>query len=112
MGQIGRKMADGRLLFQALDSGAEARADSGGEEKADSGTEEANSGSHYDHDDPLNVGAGITVGVAMTLLLAFIVCYKVTDEVIADLLYLIDHICPKPNGCCRTLYNSKGFSRF
>ena len=74
------------------------------EEKADSeAEEEADTGSHYDHNDPLYAGAGITVGVAMTLLLAFIVHHKLTNEAIADLLYLIDHICPKPNRCCRTL---------
>ena len=67
------------------DSGAEARVDSE-EEKADSGAEEADSGSHYEYNDPLYAGAGITVSVAMTLLLAFIVCYKLTSEVIADLL--------------------------
>jgi len=56
-----------------------------------------------DHDEPLYTGAAITVGVVMTLLLAFIVCHKLTNEAISDLLYLIDLICPKPNRCCKTL---------
>ena len=69
---------------EKADSGAE-EADSGAEE-ADSGAEEVDSGSHYEYNDPLYVGAGITVSVAMTLLLAFIVHYRLTSEVIADLL--------------------------
>ena len=69
---------------EKADSGAE-EADSGAEE-ADSGAKEVDSGSHYEYNDPLYAGAGITVSVAMTLLLAFIVHYKLTSEVIADLL--------------------------
>ena len=69
--------------------------------------EEADSGSDYGHDDPLYAGAAITVGVAMTLILAFIVRHKLTNEAISDLLFLIDHICPKPNRCCKTLYKFK-----
>lgn len=87
--------------------------DSGAEEKADDGAEEdADSESHHEHDDPLYRGAAITVGVAMTLLLAFIVRHKLTNEAIADLLYLIDHLCPKPNRCCKTLYKFKKFFSF
>ena len=71
--------------------------------------EETDSESHYEHDDPLYAGAVITVGVAMTLLLAFIVRHKLTNEAISDLLYLIDHMCPKPNRCCKTLYKFKEF---
>ena len=48
----------------------------------------------------------------MTLLLAFVVRHKLSNEAIADLLYLIDHICPKPNRCCRTLYKFKKFFSF
>ena len=74
--------------------------------------EEADSGLHYEHDDPLYAGAAITVGVAMTLLLAFVVRHKLTNEAISDLLYLIDHLCPKPNRCCKTLYKFKKFFSF
>ena len=98
---------------EEADSGAEEKADSEAEEKADSGAEDdADSGSHHEHDDPLYAGAAITVGVAMTLLLAFIVRHKLTNEAIADLLYLIDHLCPKPNRCCKTLYKFKKFFSF
>ena len=48
----------------------------------------------------------------MTLLLAFIVRHKLTNEAISDLLYIIDHICPKPNKSCKTLYNFKKFFSF
>ena len=81
-------------------------ADSGAEE-ADSGAEEdADRGSHHEHDDPLYRGAAITVGVAMALLLAFIVRHKLTNEMIADLLYLIDHLCPSQTGVARHCTNS------
>jgi len=66
----------------------------------------------YDHDEPLYPGAAITVGVVMTLVLAFVVRHKLTNEAISDLLYLIDHICPKPNRCCKTLYKFKKFKKF
>ena len=93
---------------QEADSGAEQEADSGAEQEADSGAEqEAN-----EYNEPLYPGAAITVSIAMTLLLAFIVCHKLSNEAIADLLYLIDHICPKPNRCCRTLYKFKKFFSF
>ena len=45
----------------------------------------------------------------MTLILAFVVRHKLTNEAISDLLFLIDHICPKPNRCCTNL---KSFSHF
>ena len=98
---------------EEADSGAEEKADSESEEKADSGAEDdADSGSHHEHDDPFYAGAAITVGVAITLLLAFIVRHKLTNEAIADLLYLIDHLCPKPNRYCKTLYKFKKFFSF
>ena len=62
--------------------------------------------------DPLYPGASITVSVTMTLLLAFIVCHKLTNEAISDLLYIVDYICPKPNKSCKTLYNFKKFFPF
>ena len=100
-------------LEQEADNGEEQEADSGEEQEADSGEEqEANSGSHCEYDEPLYPGAAITVSIAMTLLLAFVVRHKLSNEAIADLLYLIDHICPKPNRCCRTLYKFKKFFSF
>ena len=74
--------------------------------------EENDSEPQYDHDDPLYPGAEITVGVFMTLLLAFAVRHKLTNEALSDLLYLMDHICPKPNRCCKTLYKFKKFFSF
>ena len=74
--------------------------------------EEADSGSDYGHDDPLYAGAAITVGVAMTLIMAFIVRHKLTNEAISDLLFLIDHICPKPKRCCKLCTNLKKFFSF
>ena len=71
--------------------------------------EEADSGSHYRHDDPLYAGAAITVGVAMTLLLAFIIRHKLTNEAISDLLYLS---VPSPTGVAKHCTNLKSFSRF
>ena len=98
---------------QEADSGEEQEADSGEQQEADSGEQqEANSGSHCEYDEPLYPGAAITVSIAMTLLLAFVVHHKLSNEAIADLLYLIDHICPKPNRCCRTLYKFKKFFFF
>ena len=102
---------------QEADSGAEQEADSGAEQEADSGAEqETDSGAEQqepnEYDEPLYPGAAITVSIAMTLLLAFIVCHKLSNEAIADLLYLIDHICPNPNRCCRTLYKFKKFFSF
>ena len=99
---------------EKADSEAEDMANSEAEEKADSGAEEdADSESHHEHDDPLYAGAAITVGVvAMTLLLVFIIRHKLTNEAITDLLYLIDHLCPKPNRCCKTLYKFKKFFSF
>ena len=43
----------------------------------------------------------------MLLPLAFTVRHKLTNEAIADLLYLVDIICPQPNNSCKTLYNFK-----
>ena len=84
------------------------------QEECHEGTEDSDedddSEPRYDHDDPLYPGAEITVGIVMTLLLAFAVRHKLTNE--ADLLYLINHICPKPNRCCKTLYKFKKFFSF
>ena len=76
-------------------------------------SDDANESFHY-HDSqaadaPLYPGASITVNVTMLLLLAFTVRHKLTNEAIADLLYLIDIICPQPNNSCKTLYNFKKF---
>jgi len=49
--------------------------------------EEADDEPQYDHVEPLYPGAAITVGMVMTLLLAFIVRHKLTNEAILDLLY-------------------------
>lgn len=53
--------------------------------------------------------ASITVSVTM---IAFIVCHKLTNKAISDLLYIMDYICPKPNKLCKTLYNFKNFFSF
>ena len=57
-------------------------------------------------------GASITVGITMTLLLAFIVQHKLTNKAVTDLLYIIEIICPKPNKCLKTHHLFKNFFSF
>lgn len=73
---------------------------------------EASDATDNSSNEPLYAGASITVGITMTLLLAFIVRHKLTNEAVSDLLHIIEVICPKPNKCIKTHYFFKKFFSF
>ena len=92
--------------IDASDSEHEDDSEAGPSNKQDSDECE---GLHKHDNDPLYPGATITVKITIILILAFVTRHKLTNEVISDLLYLLNNICPKPTKCCSSLYKFKKY---